>query len=145
MTNLTQNPELQKVLSSFFDYAGSEYPEQELNYLIQTWLCPAPKTKRSKMDIANMVFFVSSLSRFMTSLNSLKGDEGLLSDFFDIQDVNSILDFLNEDLLQNWLCEGPAEDLNEMQMANGVLTVYQINKLLAKLATDIEKGMVLCA
>jgi len=137
--------ELQTILSNYFDAHSADETKEALSDLLHAWVNPAPLTKPSNLEIANMVFFVSTLSRMFRQVSTFKGSPGHVTDLIDALPADDVEDFLNE-TLQAWIC--PVD--HSIIATERILTADHCFRLLGKLVSNLEcvaelEGGVLCA
>jgi len=127
-----------ELLTDFFDTQNAEEADEELNQLLQAWICTDTDVEVSKLKIADMTFFVHGLIRLTRKINRLQNEIAAADAFYSIYGQDNLETRLHE-LLVQWIC--PYDNPHKpIEIANQVDFIYCLIKLLNEL-----EGVVLCA
>ena len=146
ITNACLNSEgvaFQQTIEEFFKTFDDSSFDWHLNSLLQNWLCPDHKSHKSRIEIADSVFFVTTLTTFTRAMNQCQAESKFLRYFYDIYDQSVVEDYLNN-MISMWICPAIKGDelpnLIHQEAANFVDFTYNIIKLLLELSLDLKGG-----
>ena len=160
MTNLTQNPQeknsgiMTEVLTNYFEMHPAKETEDSLNDLLQDWICPDTQSERTRMQIANQVFFVYNISAFIRKVAEWDfkvQESGKMTErrlfiltFFDQFGYEYPQEVFHE-MLQSWILPRSNSNNDPKTVADAVSMFIQLVKLINVCSEILEGGMVLCA